>query len=227
MSILDKYENLKERGDKIRRENDELMVLEKQSERQIAMYEEERSKLINESDILNDVIRVSQLIRDDTQSKVEDLLETVLNSALGRVDLDSNYEAKLIHPTTKKAIKGLLVKLIDSETGKERTPFESTGTMVAQLISFLMTAIVLKMSGNRRLLVVDEVLSGFNDVYSIKEFGDVLVALAKNDKFQIVMVEHKSQLEGVEGLNVIHVGKDNEGLKVYDVYTVEEGVAEG
>lgn len=220
MVLMDDYKQVMEQGEDFKKKLVELEVIEKQNERTLERLNKELEELEKEAVVLDKVMRLSQTIKEDTQRSAEELLERVLNNALSRVDLDSSYSAKLVHPNTSRAVKGLLIKLEDMKTGKERVPFESTGTMVAQLISFLMSAIVLKMSGKRRIMVVDEVLSGFNDVHSIKEFGDVLVALSQNDGFQIIAVEHKSQLEQVEGINVMHFEKDDEGLKLSELYKV-------
>lgn len=81
-----------------------------------------------------------------------------------------------------------------------------------------MTAIVLKFSGARRIMVLDEVLSGFYDKDSIRLFGEILVALAKNEGFQFILVEHKSELAKVEGINIFSVDKPNyrQGLVLID-----------
>lgn len=160
-------------------------------------------------DIYNEVSRLYSAITRRRTGEVKTLLESVLNNALSRIPMDAEYEAVLEGPDYTKANPTVEIKLVDKNSGKTRTPLVSTGTMVAQLISFLMTAIVIKFSGVRRVMVLDEVLSGFYDRESIRLFGEILVALSQNEGFQFILVEHKSELAKVEGINILSVDKPN------------------
>lgn len=166
---------------------------------------------------LEQVAQLCQSIAHSKNQEAKDILEEVLNHALRQVELDAEYTAHLIQPETKRAVRGLYIKLIEEETGEERTPLTSTGTMVAQLISILMTIIVIKFSGKRKVIVMDEVLSGFSGLHSIPTFGNFLVTLAENEGFQIIMVEHKEQLAEVEGVHNIKVDKKNGRLEVESI----------
>lgn len=183
----------------------------------LAMEQEEQNveeytgkvKELEEAELtLIDVARLSQSIAQDKNQEAKEVLEEVLNHALQQVELDADYEAHLLQPETKRAVRGLYIKLVESGTGKERTPLTSTGTMVAQLISLLMTIIVIKFSGRRRVLLLDEVMSGFSGLHSIPTFGNFLVTLAENEGFQIINVEHKEQLADVEGIHAYNVDKE-------------------
>lgn len=173
------------------------------------------------------LLEVAQLCQSIAQSKnqeAKEILEEVLNHALQQVELDANYTAHLIQPETKRAVRGLYIKLVEEETGKERTPLTSTGTMVAQLISLLMTIIIIKFSGKRRILVLDEVMSGFSGLHSIPTFGNFLVTLAENEGFQIILVEHKEQLAEVEGIKNVSVDKIDGKLQVTSIVTGGDGL---
>lgn len=178
-------------------------------EQQILAYDDKVVKLDEMVDVYQKVVDVYKQVMSSRNTQVKAVLEDVLNRALSSVPLDTEYKAMIQGPDYTKAHSSVVIKLVDQNSGKERTPLVGTGTMVSQLISFLMSAIVIKFSGKRRVMFLDEVLSGFYDRESIRLFGEILVALAHNEGFQFFIVEHKSELERVTDINIISVAKDN------------------
>lgn len=199
-------------------------LAKEQEEKNITDYGDKIISLENREITLLEVTQLCQSIAQSKNQEAKEVLEEVLNHALNQVELDADYTAHLVQPETKRAIRGLYIKLVEEETGKERTPLTSTGTMVAQLISLLMSIIIIKFSGKRRILVLDEVMSGFSGLHSIPTFGNFLVTLAENEGFQIIMVEHKEQLSEVEGIKNISVDKVNGKLEVSSITVGGEGV---
>lgn len=199
-------------------------LAKEQEERNVENYGGKIIELENREITLLEVAQLCQSIAQNKNQEAKEILEEVLNHALEQVELDANYTAHLIQPETKRAVRGLYIKLIEEDTGKERTPLTSTGTMVAQLISLLMSIIIIKFSGKRKLLVLDEVMSGFSGLHSIPTFGNFLVTLAENEGFQIIMVEHKEQLADVDGIRNISVDKVNGKLEVSNIVRGGEGL---
>lgn len=191
-------------------------------ETQIMAYNNKIIKLDEMVLIYQQVVEVYKRVMSTRNNQVKSVLEDVLNRALGSIPLDTEYRAEIQGPDYTKANSSVVIKLIDQNSGKERTPLVGTGTMVSQLISFLMSAIVIKFSGKRRIMFLDEVLSGFYDKESIRLFGEILVALAENEGFQFIIVEHKSELERVSGINIVTVEKDDYDTGLF-IESMEKG----
>lgn len=228
MTSLGKWDEelalIKDKHTEYREEVLRSRLAKEQEEKNVETYEAKIKELEDREVTLLEVAQLCQSIAYNKNQEAKEVLEEVLNHALQQVELDANYTAHLLQPETKRAVRGLYIKLIEEETGEERTPLTSTGTMVAQLISILMTIIVLKFSGKRRVMVLDEVMSGFSGLHSIPTFGNFLVTLAENEGFQIIMVEHKEQLAEVEGIQNIRVDKKNGRLEVEGITVGGEGI---
>lgn len=199
-------------------------LAKEQEETNISDYSNKIIELENREISLLEVAQLCQSIAHNKNQEAKEVLEEVLNHALEQIELDAEYTAHLLQPETKRAVRGLYIKLVEEESGEERTPLTSTGTMVAQLISLLMTIIVIKFSGRRKVLVLDEVLSGFSGLHSIPTFGNFLVTLAENEGFQIIMVEHKEQLAEVDGIHNISVEKTGGRLEVTSITRGGDGL---
>lgn len=187
-------------------------------------------KIQEQKDLENLYYQASQIYSQITRTRTQEIkimLENVLNIALKYIPMDSIYEAEIIGPDYTKVNPRVEIRLVDTETGHHRTPLIGTGTMLAQLISFLMSVIVLKFSNARRIMILDEVLSGFYNEESIRVFGDILVALSEREGFQFITVEHKSELEKVEGAYIIEVEKNNyeDGLTIKEIKRGEVSVS--
>lgn len=152
-------------------------------------------------------------------------LESMLNHALDTIPLVNSYSIHLREFNTKRSGREFMVALLDNSIGKVRAVRTQSGTSIAQLVSLLMRVVPITFSGSRKLLLIDENLSGFQDEEMIKMFGSILVALAENEGFQILMVEHKSELKKVEGLTNINLVKSSytAGLTIKAITRLEDG----
>lgn len=159
---------------------------------------------------------VFKTIADDRNEEAKAALEDVLSWALGNIELEQRYEAYIEEMESKRSGKEMTIVLRDLDTGRERKLKNQTGTAISQIVSFLMNMIAIKFSGASRILVIDEVLSGLHDVGTVRMFGEIMVALAKNEDFQIILVEHERELGNVEGIERIHLALEDyeKGLQV-------------
>ena len=220
----ERYNHIKEQFSTTREALNRVNIQIDSLETQILAYNNKIVKLDDMIVIYQQVVDVYKRVMSSRNNQVKSVLEDVLNRALGSIPLDTEYRAEIQGPDYTKANSSVVIKLIDQNSGKERTPLVGTGTMVSQLISFLMSAIVIKFSGKRRVMFLDEVLSGFYDKESIRLFGEILVALAENEGFQFIIVEHKSELERVAGINIVTVEKDDYDTGLY-IESMVKGVA--
>lgn len=164
------------------------------------------------------IIVLNNVVDERTKGVLEKLVTTI-NNALGVVPLTNDYEVMITENETKRSGKELHIKLLDREANKVRGLRTSSGTAVAQLVSFLMRVVLVGFSNNRNILIVDENFSGFQDSETINIFGSVLTTLAEQEDFQIIMVEHKSEFLNVPDIKNIMLVKENylEGVKVENI----------
>lgn len=185
----------------------------------IDRFNESISK-INYKIELNDksIIVLSNLI-DSKTSDVLDKLKTTINNALSVVPLTNDYTIHITENETKRSGKELHIKLFDREANKPRGLRTASGTAVAQLVSFIIRIVLIGFSDKRKILIVDENFSGFQDKETINMFGTVLTSLAEQEGFQIIMVEHKSEFLNVPKIKNIILEKENylDGVVVKDI----------
>ncbi len=185
-------------------------------------YVERKIKLEEFEQIDTESIEVFKSVIDSRNTSAKDKLESMLNFALSYIPLENDYKIKIDEFNTKRSGREFAIKLLDNKANQLRGIRTQSGTAVAQLVSFLMRVVILSFSGSRRLLVIDENLSGFQDKETIRMFGEILVALAKNEDFQIIMVEHKSEFKNVPGLHNFHLEKSSydKGLVLKELTTL-------
>lgn len=185
----------------------------------IDRFNESISK-INYKIELNDksIIVLSNLI-DSKTSDVLDKLKTTINNALSVVPLTNDYTIHITENETKRSGKELHIKLFDREANKPRGLRTASGTAVAQLVSFIIRIVLIGFSDKRKILIVDENFSGFQDKETINMFGTVLTSLAEQEGFQIIMVEHKSEFLNVPKIKNVILEKENylDGVVVKDI----------
>lgn len=178
---------------------------------------------INDLELANDEImlldKVSLFLKSmvdlRTQSAYTQIEET-MNWCLSNVPLKQRYRMKIVESDNKRIGRGVSFVLVDLDTGKERSVKTQTGTALAQIVSFLLLVVVISVSGSSRILVTDEMFSGLEDEESIKNFSDILSALAINENFQIMIVEQNKDIAYNENIKRINL----------DILSYEEGLVQ-
>ena len=184
-----------------------------------------KKEVLEESILVDEQsIEVFKSVVDTRNKSAKDKLESMLNFALQNIPLENDYSIEIEEYNTKRSGREFAIKLFDKKANKTRGIRTQSGTAVAQIVSFLMRIVVISFSGARRLLVIDENLSGLQDKETINMFGEILVALAKNEGFQIIMVEHKSGFNHVEGLHNYLLEKKSyvDGVVLKEIHTAGE-----
>lgn len=169
----------------------------------------EVENLLNEIATLEKSIATFKEIADTRSEDAKKHIEDTLNWALNQIPLKQRYSAVLVESNSKKSTKEIYIQLVDLDTGKKREIKTQTGTAIAQIVSFFMNVILIMVSGSSRIMLLDEVFSGIQDVESIRVFGDILVSIAEKEKFQFIFIEHKSTLLEVEGIKPIYLDLQN------------------
>lgn len=174
---------------------------------------------------LNDksITVLSNLVNSRTDNVVQAIKNTI-DDALKSIPITNDYTIDITEGETKRSGKELHIKLYDREADKTRGLRTASGTAVAQLVSFILRVVLVGFSSNRKILVVDENFSGFQDTETINMFGTVLATLAENEGFQIIMVEHKSEFLNVPNIKNVILKKESylEGVVVDSIIDAKD-----
>jgi hypothetical protein len=216
MEILDRYKNIKTKLDGIRTEQviqDRLRSVHEANIEKFGLQSEEKEKAF---EILEKALKIFQKVSDERNKTAKEALETVINWALSKIFTDQSYEMKIEEYNDARSGKTMEVYLIDTNTGKSRSLKLQTGTALAQIVSFLMLLTVIKFADASKVLMLDEVFSGLEDTDAVLMFSDILTSLAKNEGFQIIIVEQNSLISDNPEFKRVNVALENysEGLIV-------------
>lgn len=166
-------------------------------------------------------LKVFQKVSDERNKTAKDAMETVINWALSKV-LNSNvqsYEFKIDERADARSGRVMELYLNDLNTGHSRSLSDQSGTALAQIVSFLMILTVIKFSNSSKILILDEVFSGLEDTEMVMMFSDILTSLARNDGFQIFIVEQNSLISSNEDFHIVNVALDSvdDGLRIKSI----------
>ena len=203
LSLLERYELLQEKlGDKkevLKEKEISKRTLEQEFER-FARNIEDKEEQIQVKMMASSVIK--RLVDDRTEVAYTKI-EEVLNWALSQVPLKQRYQIRINDFEDKRFGRGVTFDLVDIDTKRVRSIKNQTGTAISQIVSFLLSVVIIAISGSSRVMVLDERFSGLDDEESIKNFSDILQALSENEGFQFHIVEQNRDIASNEDINVI------------------------
>lgn len=209
MDVLERYKEIKNKLDNIRTEQiiqDRLREVHLANIEKFKLESEDKELALEK---LEKALKVFQKVSDERNKTAKDALETVINWALSKVFTDQSYEIKIEELPDARSGKIMEVYLIDTNTGKVRSLKLQTGTALVQIISFLMMLTVIKFADASKVLILDEVFSGLEDKEAVLMFSDILTSLAKNDGFQIIIVEQNSLISENQDFKRINVALED------------------
>lgn len=214
--IKDRYKQVKDKLDKIRMEKVVQDRLRETYQKNIEKFELQKMEKERHLELLDKAVKVFQEVSDERNRNAKLALETVINWALSKILTDQSYEVKIEEYADARSGKTMELYLVDSYTGNKRSLKHQTGTALSQIISFLMMLTVIKFADASKVLILDEVFSGLEDKEAVLMFSDILTSLAKNDGFQIIIVEQNSLISENPDFVRVHLElKDyEEGLVV-------------
>lgn len=203
MSLVERFELLQDKlGDKkelLKEKEISKRTLEQEFER-FARNIEDKEEQIEVKMMASSVIK--RLVDDRTEVAYTKI-EEVLNWALSQVPLKQRYQIRINDFEDKRFGRGVTFDLVDIDTKRVRSIKNQTGTAISQIVSFLLSVVIIAMSGSSRVMVLDERFSGLDDEESIKNFSDILQALSENEGFQFHIVEQNRDIASNEDINVI------------------------
>ena len=190
----------------------------KQTLKDKANAEKKIKELINynieskkEVDILTDVQRVFSTISDDNLSKTLDYVTDIINKALGEIFKGDTRKVTLNKELYAGKHSHINLELVTGD-GYKRDISLQAGTGLRQTVSFLYTLAMIEIQGGRKLLVMDELLSGVHPkakevlldlmkIFSEEGFQFIMVEYGVNDFGKMYLVEHTPQESIVSELN--------------------------
>lgn len=126
-------------------------------------------------------------VSNDNTTAVLDYITGIINKALSELfphDVRRVYLEHTLHGGQHAHMK---VKVVNSE-GKERDLSLQSGTGLRQVISFLFVLSLIEIRKSRRILLMDELLSGLHP--EAKRVVMEIVSIFADEGFQFVMVEY-------------------------------------
>lgn len=136
-------------------------------------------------------------VSDDNTTSVLYYITGIINKALGELfpyDERRIYLERYLHAGQHAHIK---VKLVNSE-GRERDLALQSGTGLRQVVSFLFVISLIEIRKGRRILLMDELLSGLHP--EAKKVVEDIIRIFADEGFQFVMVEY-----GIDDLGKIYL----------------------
>ncbi|MEM4385661.1 MAG: hypothetical protein QXD03_03845 [Candidatus Anstonellales archaeon] len=204
--------------DNIEKENYSLMKLKSKLEESILKLQEENRKNSEAYNICINAIEILRNVSDDSVRNAYKFLEEQLNSALERMFEKSIRKIRIKEYTLKNQYPQLELEL-EVGNGRVRSLKSDSGHGLAQIVSLLCVLCLIVLTNGRRILVLDEVMSGLSArnreivteiLWSFTEIG-----------FQFIINEHGYIPRGANVYHLEMIG-DVSGVK-YN-YIEEDGV---
>lgn len=189
-----------------------------QLKKSIVKYNELRDKAATDLDITINAINILTVLSNNAVNQSYKFIEESVNSALAKIFENSERKIILKESVFRGQYKQLEIEL-HVEGGKVRSLKADSGHGLMQIVSLLCVLSLIVITGSRRLLVLDEVLSGLS-ASSRRIICDVLEAFT-DIGFQFVINEH-----GLipKGSRVVKLAVANGVSSVSETYIEESGV---
>lgn len=214
--ILDRAKRFIESVDKLEVAQQTQVAQKEQLEKQIEVYNEDLRKKSIELDEVTNAVNLLRIVSDDVVKTNYKFIEQEVNATLAKIFEKSERKIILKESTFRGQYPQLEIEL-HVENGTVIS-LEESGHGLEQIVSLLCTLCLIMITGGRRLLIIDEVLSGLSakSRMAICEVLNQFTAVG----FQFVVCEH-----GLipKGSNVIHLGVENGVSSIKDEYIAEEG----
>ena len=169
-------------------------------------------------DIATHAIEILRQVSDEAVSKAYGFLEKSLNSALERMFTNTTRKIR-IHEYIRNNQYPQLELELDVGNGIKRSLRTDSGHGLAQIVSLLSILSLIVITGSRRILVMDEVLSGVS-VHNRKIVEDILWSFTEIG-FQFIINEHGFV---PRGSSVYHLEMVGDVSHVKQNYIATQGV---
>lgn len=203
---------------KIEIENEAAKRSREQLMESIEILQKKVAKDTEAYDIATHAIEILKGISDQTVQRAYGFLEESINDALEKMFLNSTRKIK-IHEYLRDNKYPQLEIEVDTGNGIPMSLQTDSGHGIAQTVSILSLLCLIVLTGSRRILVIDEVLSGLS-VENRKIITDIMWAFT-DIGFQFLITEHGFIPRGAK---VYHMELNGTVGSVKDEYIAESGV---
>lgn len=187
-------------------------------ENTITQLAEENKNNKEALDIATHAIEILRQVSDEAVSQAYGFLETSLNSALERMFENTTRKIEI-----KESIRNnqypQLELILHVGNGKTRSLKTDSGHGLAQIVSLLSILSLIVITGSRRILVMDEVISGLS-VHNRKIVSDILWSFTEIG-FQFIVNDHGFI---PKGSHVYHLEMNGDISGVKQHYIADSGV---
>ena len=180
-------------------------------------------------DIATHAIEILRQVSDEAVSQAYNFLEQSLNVALARMFQNTTRKIE-IHEFTRSGQYPQLELILHVGNGKTRSLKTDSGHGLAQIVSLLSILSLIVITGSRRILVMDEVISGLSVhnrkivTYILWSFTEIGFQFLVNDHGYIPegsKVYHLEMVGDVSGVKQTYISKNGvylqgDGSKEYD-----------
>lgn len=166
-------------------------------------------------------VAILQKINEASVQKSYKFIEANLNNALSKIFDETTRKIRLEETTYRETYPQLDI-ILEVENGNTRSIASDSGHGLQQIISFLCILCIIVVSGERKIMVMDEILSGLS-AKARKIIDEIMNQFATNLGFQFIIIEHgfvpKNSL-------VYHLEMKDNISRIKETYVEETGVAD-
>jgi len=189
-----------------------------QLEKSIQRLLEDNKILMEQIDLYQNAIVILREVSDETVRKSYEFITENINNALERIFEKSQRKIRL-HEYTRAGQYPQLEIILTVEGGKTRSLKSDSGHGLMQIVSLLFILCLIVITGSRRLLIIDEVLSGLSD--RSREIISEIFWTFTQIGFQFIISEHGFIPKGAK---VYHLQMDGGVSRVVNEYIEQDGV---
>lgn len=186
-----------------------------QTIRELANANKQNSEAL---DIATHAIEILRQVSDEAVSEAYKFLQSSLNSALSRMFVNTTRKIE-INEYIRNNQYPQLELILHVGNGKTRSLKTDSGHGLAQIVSLLSILSLIVITGSRRILVMDEVISGLS-VHNRKIVSDILWSFTEIG-FQFIVNDHGFI---PKGSMVYHLQMNGDVSTVKNSYIAGKGV---
>lgn len=156
-------------------------------EKQLELFKEQSESNKKALDIATAAIEILNGISDDVVNKALEFLETELNAALDQMFVDSKRKIRIKQSMFRNQYPQLTFEVITG-SGSVRSLKSDSGHGLAQVVSLISVLSLIVITGARRFVILDEVISGVS--IKNREIIDTILWAFADIGFQYIVNDH-------------------------------------
>ena len=222
---MDTIKELKEQMNSFIVAAEEIEIAQKTERRTKEKLEKEIEELVRQNidnkaalDIATHAIEILRMVSDEAVVKAYEFLEESLDASLARMFANTTRKIHL-HEYTRDGKYPQLEIELEVTGGKKRSLKADSGHGLAQIVSLLSILSLIVITNSRRLLVMDEIISGLS-VHNREIVTDILWTFTEIG-FQFIINDHGFV---PKGSRVYHLEMVGDMSSIKETYIEENGV---